>query len=125
MIFQLGLQIHSEGKLTTLHEFCLQSGCPDGYWPESGVVQGTDGSLYGTTVAGPGSNLCGGAYCGTVFKITTGDRLQHSTPLTLPQPPSLEAGVVEGPDGNFYGTTSRAVIIPLFTARLFGLWHGL
>ena len=35
----------------------------------AGLVQGTDGNLYGTTYLG-GASGCNGASCGTVFKIT-------------------------------------------------------
>ena len=58
-------KITPSGTLTTLYSFCLQSGCPDGELPLSGLVQGTNGYLYGTTAAG-GAN----GNLGTVFKIT-------------------------------------------------------
>src|SRR5580700_11693330 len=61
-------RITPSGTLTTLYNFCSQSGCADGQEP-GGLVQGTDGNLYGTTSAG-GNVACGGG-CGTVFKITT------------------------------------------------------
>jgi uncharacterized repeat protein (TIGR03803 family) len=74
--------------------------------PLAGLVQGTDGDFYGTTAYG-GANLCnrGPLYCGTVFKITADGSLttMHSFDGTDGQQP--EAGLVEGPDGNFYGTT--------------------
>src|ERR1035437_9055776 len=53
--------------LTTLYSFCSQSGCPDGYYPEAGLVQATNGDLYGTTSGFPYGY-------GTVFKITPGGR---------------------------------------------------
>jgi uncharacterized repeat protein (TIGR03803 family) len=58
-------RITPSGTLTTLHSFCTQSGCPDGQFPQTGLVQATNGNLYGTTISG-------GAYGdGTIFKITT------------------------------------------------------
>ncbi len=57
-------QITPSGALTTLHSF---DGA-DGWLPYAGLIQATDGDLYGTTVFG-GSNLCSDG-CGTVFKIT-------------------------------------------------------
>ena len=47
------------GALTSLYSFCSdpQDNCPDGDGPASGVMQASDGTLYGTTV-------------GTIFTIT-------------------------------------------------------
>jgi uncharacterized repeat protein (TIGR03803 family) len=52
------------GGLETLYDFCSQSNCADGSTSESAVVQGSDGSFYGTTIFG-GAN--GG---GTVYKLS-------------------------------------------------------
>jgi uncharacterized repeat protein (TIGR03803 family) len=80
------------GTLTTLHSFAFT----DGGFP-GGLVQATDGNLYGTTQAGSG--------LGTIFKITPGGTLTtlHSFDLTDGDCPS--AGLVQATDGNFYGTT--------------------
>jgi|ERR1039458_8279362 uncharacterized repeat protein (TIGR03803 family) len=83
---------------TTLHSFQVAT---NGANPEAGLVQGSDGNFYGTTSAG-------GAYgYGTVFEITTNGALAilHSfTNGTDGVGPV--AGLVQGKDGNFYGTTS-------------------
>jgi uncharacterized repeat protein (TIGR03803 family) len=39
----------SAGNVTILYAF---TGKSDGSWPESGVIQGTDGNFYGTTAYG-------------------------------------------------------------------------
>jgi uncharacterized repeat protein (TIGR03803 family) len=57
------------GDLFTLHDFCSQSSCPDGARPYAGLVQATDGSLYGTAVLGGNYCYTDGS-CGTVFKVT-------------------------------------------------------
>jgi len=90
------------GMLTTLYNFCTQSRCADGQEP-GGLVQGTDGNLYGTTSAG-GNAACGGG-CGTIFKITKTGTLTtlHSFDLTDGDNPS--AGLIQAGDGNFYGVT--------------------
>src|SRR5450755_151976 len=50
--------------LSTIYSFCSQGGgCPDGEYPNAGLVQGVHGDLYGTTSGG-------GANRGTIFKIT-------------------------------------------------------
>lgn len=51
----------SAGNITVLYDFTGQS---DGSWPESALIQGTDGNLYGTAVYG-GTNDDG-----VVFRIT-------------------------------------------------------
>jgi uncharacterized repeat protein (TIGR03803 family) len=95
------------GVVTRLHSFNES----DGFLP-TGLVQGTDGSLYGTTHEGGKYALniaCeefGTAGCGTVFKITTGGAftLLHSFDVRAdgaePYVP-----VVQASDGTFYGTT--------------------
>jgi uncharacterized repeat protein (TIGR03803 family) len=88
------------GTLTTLHEFCPQIPCPDGSQPIGGVVLGTNGNFYGT------ASLNGaGAESGTVFQITPSGTLTtlHSFHGTDGSQPT--AGLLQGTDGNFYGTT--------------------
>jgi uncharacterized repeat protein (TIGR03803 family) len=80
----------------------------DGSEPEASLVQAADGNLYGTTVKG-GT----GAYYvyGTVFKVTSsalttlytfGEAYNGPGYLNGSEP---FAGLVQGTDGNFYGTT--------------------
>jgi uncharacterized repeat protein (TIGR03803 family) len=97
-----------DGTPVTLYSFCSQAGCTDGGFPEAALVQGTDGNFYGTTYSG-GDN--GG---GTVFKITPAGTLTTLYSFTSNKgdgyPPgpgfSPTAGLVQGSDGNFYGTTA-------------------
>jgi uncharacterized repeat protein (TIGR03803 family) len=66
-------KITPSGTLTTLYSFCSQIGCPDGYMPASGLVQGTNGMFYGTTLYGGANTACnGGQGCGTVFSLSVG-----------------------------------------------------
>jgi uncharacterized repeat protein (TIGR03803 family) len=58
-------RITPSGTLTTIYNFCSRHGCADGTAP-LGLIQGTDGNLYGVT----GGGGTAGGY-GTVFKITT------------------------------------------------------
>jgi len=62
-------QMTPSGTLTTQYSFCSQSNCADGANPYAGVVQATDGNLYGTTYTGGNSNS------GTVFKSSLGGSL--------------------------------------------------
>jgi uncharacterized repeat protein (TIGR03803 family) len=61
------------GALTTLYSFCAQSACADGSSPEAGLVQDTDGDLFGTTTGGgTGTNSACYDGCGTVFSLSVG-----------------------------------------------------
>jgi uncharacterized repeat protein (TIGR03803 family) len=103
-------KITPSGTLTTLYSFCSQSGCLDGSGPYAGLVQATNGDLYGTTADG-GANPFGGGLGGTVFKITPSGTLttlysfcsqigcaDGQAPLTV---------LVQAPNGDFYGTTEH------------------
>jgi len=96
-------KITPSGMLTTLYNFCSQSGCTDGQIPTGPLVRSTDGDLYGTTEAG-GAGPCSSG-CGIIFKITTTGTLTtlHSFDLTDGAAPN--GGLIQVTDGNFYGTT--------------------
>ena len=59
-------RIDLNGTLATLYNFCAQPNCSDGAHPDGGLVQGTDGSFYGTTDLGNSKNY------GTIFRISLG-----------------------------------------------------
>ena len=86
--------------LTTLHSFGDSSG--DGAAPAADLVQGTDGNFYGTTASG------GTSYQGTVFRITPAGAVTvlHSFSASTTEGAAPLAGLVQGTDGNFYGTTA-------------------
>lgn len=97
-------KITPSGTLTTLYNFCSQFPCADGAAPHGVLVQGTDGNLYGTTLAGGTSSTCDGG-CGTVFKITTSGTLTTLHSFVGSDGVAPFAGLVQATDGNFYGTT--------------------
>ncbi len=112
-------RISASGALTTLYSFCSQSGCTDGGFPEgAGLIQATNGDLYGTTPYGgsyPNCALGASIGCGTIFKITLDGTLTTLYGFCSggypcvdgaePGAPGYGAGLVQGADGNFYGTT--------------------
>jgi len=106
--------ITPKGRLTTIHYFCTQPGCADGANPYAGVIEGTDGNLYGTASAA-GANQgegCVDSGCGTVFSINPGGTLTtvHNfcgqggydlcTDGARPQ-----SGLLQATNGIFYGMT--------------------
>jgi uncharacterized repeat protein (TIGR03803 family) len=95
-IFKFGLD---GGGFTVLHNFPSVAG--DGSLPYTGLVQGGDGALYGTTETG-GTN----GY-GTVFKIgTNGSGYQVLHNFTgEPDGRTPESSLVVGPANVLYGTT--------------------
>jgi uncharacterized repeat protein (TIGR03803 family) len=103
-------KITAKGKLTTLYSFCSKPGCTDGQVPQAGLVQGSDGSFYGTASRGgrQSANCIDG--CGTVFRITAQGKFStlHSFCSQMNCVDGLfpVAGLTQGTDGNFYGTTA-------------------
>jgi uncharacterized repeat protein (TIGR03803 family) len=101
------------GAVVSIYSFCAQTNCPDGDSPYGGLVQGTDGNFYGTTTAG-GANCVAIGGCGTVFKLTPLGCCEgilttlHSfcAQTNCTDGASPYAGLVQGTDGNFYGTTA-------------------
>ena len=93
-------KITPSGTETVLHAFPTVGGS-DGQTPYAGVIQGSDGNFYGTTYFGGSSGF------GTVFKVTPGgvETVLYSFAGGSGDGANPYAGVVQGSDGNFYGTT--------------------
>jgi uncharacterized repeat protein (TIGR03803 family) len=99
-------QITPAGVLTTLHSFAGTGGAggatsaTDGATPVGALVQGADGTFYGTTSAGGASNA------GTIFSITAAGAYSLLYSFSGNPPDGLTPnGLTLGSDGNFYGTT--------------------
>ena len=92
-------QLTPAGVVNTLYSF---TGGADGRSPQAGVVQGSDGALYGTTTAGGGP----GSF-GTVFRVTTDGQTFTSLHSFSGADGSVPAAaLVAASDGNLYGSTS-------------------
>jgi uncharacterized repeat protein (TIGR03803 family) len=93
-------RITPEGQFTNLYSF---TGGSDGAFPYSGLVQGSDDNFYGTTYS------YGNYDFGTIFKITTNGKLTPLISFSGTNGPYLGANpqgsLVQGTDGDFYGTT--------------------
>ena len=96
-------RVSPSGQLTTLHNFCGLS-CPTGDSPISGVVQGSDGNLYGSTYYGGNTY-----YAGSLFQITpTGgfNTLYIFCAETNCTDGWGPGALTQFTDGTFYGATS-------------------
>ncbi len=95
-------QMTPAGALTNLYSF---TGGTDGYNPVGALVQGTDGGFYGVTRR---NVLSGFQFYGTVFRISSSGALtilHTNNPAVYGDGEYPFAGLLEGADGNFYGTT--------------------
>jgi uncharacterized repeat protein (TIGR03803 family) len=87
-----------DGQLTVLHAFNDR----DGYYPLSRLVQARNGNFYGTTSGAPQLNIPG-----TLFMITPGGAFSvlhyfSGSAIDGAQPGTA---LIQGSDGNLYGTT--------------------
>jgi uncharacterized repeat protein (TIGR03803 family) len=106
-IFRIG----PNGKFERLYSFCAETNCTDGEAPQSGVIQGADGNLYGTTDYG-GTSSSGTIYSlsGTIYKISLGGAFT-SLYSFCSQPNCTDGSepqnsLIQGTDGDFYGSAS-------------------
>ena len=104
-------RVTTNGTLTTLVSFNGTNGAN----PTAALALGNDGSFYGMAQFG-GTNL--NSPCGTVFRVTTNGALTTLVSFNGTNGGSpvngAVGGLVQGSDGNFYGTTScgRQQLIP-------------
>ena len=101
-------RITPDGTITTLHSFCQQSGCPDGNYPNGSLVQASDGNFYGATYFQGAAN----STFGTIFRITPTGTLTTiyafcPGQVGCPDGQFPNGGLVQGSDGNLYGTTQH------------------
>lgn len=97
-------QLSSSGQLTTIYNFT--GGATDGGSPATGLVEASDGALYGTTTLGGASDL------GTVFRIsgTTLTTLHSFDPNADGNSPY--AALTVASDGNLYGILAQGPFNP-------------
>jgi uncharacterized repeat protein (TIGR03803 family) len=93
-------RITKDGIFTNLFMFDGNNGRT----PLGPLIQATDGNLYGVTVIG---GLSYGTPYGTIFRISTNGAFAHVASFYGTNGARPNGGLVEGPDGNFYGTTQQ------------------
>lgn len=96
-------RLMTNGVLNTIFSFDYSSTG----WHANGLVQGKDGGLYGTCLYGGPHGDKGpyGATDGTLFKVTPDGQLAWLIPFDGTNGMWPSSGLIEGPDGNFYGST--------------------
>lgn len=95
--------VTTNGAVTPLVWF----GGTNGSFPYAGLILASDGNFYGTTYQGGSAGWNGP---GTIFQITTNRVITTLVSFTGSSGPfagtNPQASLVQGSDGNFYGTTS-------------------
>lgn len=92
-------QVTSAGKLTNVYDFL---GSTTGSGPQAAPILGTDGYLHGSTSIGGSSNE------GTLYEMTTAGADEVSVSFTGGNGELPYARLVQGKNGDIYGTTSQA-----------------
>ncbi len=94
--------ITTRGRERVLHSF--RANGIDGELPEAGLTN-VNGTLYGTTIAGGGTECANGSGCGTVFSITTDgtEKVLHSFGGGSD---GASPGGLTNVKGTLYGTTA-------------------
>jgi uncharacterized repeat protein (TIGR03803 family) len=100
-------RINAAGSFLSIYSFPSTGGsyAVSPSFPQSGLIEGSNGYLYGTTTGGGAAN--GGAR-GTVFRITTGGSLTvlHNFGRSNSTGAYPSSGLVLGKNGLLYGTTT-------------------
>jgi uncharacterized repeat protein (TIGR03803 family) len=97
-------KITPKGGFTSLYDFNPTTGSVLGYYPVGGLIQASDGNLYGTTeFGGPSSCNCGTAFQMTVAGIVT-QIAQFDDANTGRWPLSA---VLQAADGNLFVTNAE------------------
>lgn len=91
-------RVNADGSTTTLHVFDMATGRD----PSRGLTLGSDGQFYGTTTVG------GPFFYGVIYRMSVDGHytVLHAFDDTPGGGRHPNNRLVEGPDGNFYGTTS-------------------
>ena len=90
-----------DGMFTNIYLF---TGSGDGGLIYAGLVQGSDGNLYGGAFGGGSQDY------GTLFKVSTNGSFTLLHTFTFFESGSPYGGLTKGGDGNFYGTTYGAYV---------------
>jgi len=114
IVFRMDL---NGSNFVVLHSF--SGGGNDGSYPQSSLIEGTNGSLYGVTFGGGTSNA------GTIFRVNkdgTGFSVPHSFGVQPNDGAVPNANIIRAPDGRLYGTTTAGGMFQY--GVVFGMDHN-
>jgi uncharacterized repeat protein (TIGR03803 family) len=94
-------QLTSRGKFSIV-DGLKKSGAVD---PIAGLIQATDGNLYGTTVEGGDLTCSPPDGCGAIFRIVSGGALSVLYNFEQPDGVAPVGAMLQATNGTFYGTT--------------------
>jgi uncharacterized repeat protein (TIGR03803 family) len=103
-IFRIG----PTGNFTTLHNFCMETNCSDGQFPNGPLVVKFDGNIFGTT-GGGGTGSLNGSPSGLIYELTTGGTysvIYNFCVVTNCDDGISPQDITLGGDGRFYGVTA-------------------
>ncbi len=122
----MAYKISMAGAFTAIHAF--NGGATDAQNPQGTLIQGTDGNLWGTSYLG------GQTGSGTVYKMTLSGTVtvlyQFAGCSTATNGCNPTAGLVQGPDGNYYGvatgggTSNQGVVFKITPAGVYTVLHN-
>jgi len=106
--------------------YAFGASASDASAPEESIIQGSDGNFYGTTLSGGADNQ------GTIFQLTPGGTVTilHSFAGGKSDGQIPFASLIQGTDGNFYGTTAQGgastfgIAFKITAAGVFTLLHS-
>jgi uncharacterized repeat protein (TIGR03803 family) len=97
-----------EGDASTIYTFCLGGvPCSDGQYPQAGLVQATNGYLYGNTTSG-GTTNCSGRFdqgCGTIYQLSLDGTLVTLHSFDSTDGDFTLAGLIQATSGDLLGVT--------------------
>lgn len=98
-------KLTANGTKTTLYDFCSQSGCTDGAYPLSAVMD-SQGNFYGTTYLGGAPCNDDNYTCGVVFElVASGSEIVLHSFVGGDDGAYPNGDLVRDNAGNLYGTT--------------------
>lgn len=96
-----------------IHEYCSEEDCADGQYGGA-LVAGTDGNVYGTTLAGGTGGTCEGLSCGTLFRVTPSTGTYEVVVNFTASSGGNPSNLIVASDGTLWGFSVGTTAVVLF-----------